>query len=48
MFSGDNKETFKDYTSCSMKANEQKSSYEEIYCCRMVPLPVFTYFLIPV
>lgn len=29
MFSGDSKEAFKDYTLCSMKANEQKSKYEE-------------------
>ena len=34
MFSGDSKEAFKDYTLCSMKANEQKSKYEDSYCCR--------------
>lgn len=28
MFSGDSKEAFKNYTLCSMKANEQKSKYE--------------------
>lgn len=34
MFSGDSKEAFKDYTLCSMKANEQKSKYEGNYGCR--------------
>lgn len=29
MFSGDSKEAFKNYTLCSVKANEQKSKYEE-------------------
>lgn len=29
IFSGDSKEAFKNYTLCNMKANEQKSKYEE-------------------
>lgn len=29
MFSRDSKEAFKNYTLCSVKANEQKSTYEE-------------------
>lgn len=40
MFSGDSKEASKDYTLCSMKANEQEGKHEGKVCYSSAPAPL--------